>query len=645
MFIDLGDLVESKGDFNVPGQKVKHGVLKSNVYSNKQLLLDKVNEISSYREEISFQEIFNKSFGIISKGSKNLFPKNELENIFSRIYDQNKYLDEEYKKDKIQRYSTVDSLRSFYEIEKEFIGIKFGDFISDLEEKIEEVSIGGGDDLDEKFKIVVAGQFSAGKSSFINSLLDEDVLPTDIKPTSSIATFLNFNNKINKFSVSCVNQKDILVPIEKELLEHLKHGTDANEILAEVIHKIVLNIPSKYTKNFVLIDTPGHNSSNVKNTFNNKRDYDVSLDETKNCNAIFYLIDIAHGTLKQSDIDFLNKTQSDVYVIFTKADNIHIDNVTKIVNQSIDIILNNVTDSKRVKNVFAYDSVEKSILYLPVKYNILKYKLTINEFFEDILKHEKENNSNINFVDSIFNEMITYCENRIRKYEKEYAENLKEEFDFNGILDVVFPNYQSRNTAQLDYRIKKICERDLTRIKKTSNELKFKKSYFNELLKIINKIKIMLVFEFKSELKIFQTNKNRDHQVKSKLFCNKSIFQAIEDNDLDSFYRIFADTGVKLSDINSLHFSPMTYAVKHGNIEMVKYFLSFDIDISLLDKRGKNMFHTAVEFGYINIIKELIKYDSSVVYLKTSNDEDYIDILNKMNYYNLIDYCIRNYGS
>lgn len=638
MFIDLGDLVPSKGDLIAPGQKIKQGVLKSNVYSNKIFLLEKVNEISSYREEISFQEIFKKSLGLITVGSKNLFPENELVTVFSKIYDQYKYSTDVDKKEKIKRYATVDSLGSFYEIEKELLGVEFGSFIIELKQKLEEIVIGEGFDTEDKFKIVVAGQFSAGKSTFINSLLDEDVLPTDIKPTSSIATYLNFNNKINNFSASCVNHRGILVPIEKELLEHLKHGTDANEILAGVIHKIVLNIPSKYTKNFVLIDTPGHNSSNLKNTFNNKRDYDVSFDETKNCNAIFYLIDIAHGTLKSSDIEFLNYTKSDVYVIFTKADNMLIENVKKVVDQSIDAILNNVRDSKRVKNVFAYDSSCKKIIYLPIKYNISKWDFTINRFFNDLLSKYDYNDFNCNFIDDIFDKMTVYCESKVRECEKEYAKNLKEEFDFNGLFDLIY-------SPSFDERIKKICIRDYERIKKTSDKIKFRKSYFNEVLKIIRKINNMLVFEFERELKAFKTNKNTGCKTKSKLFSNKSIFQAIEDNDLDSFYKIFADKGVKLSDRNSQHFSPMTYAVKHGNIEMVKYFLSFNIDISLLDKRGKNMFHTAIEFGFINIINELIKYDSSVVYLLTSNNEDYVDILSKMNYYNLIDYCIRRYES
>ncbi|MEN3188493.1 MAG: dynamin family protein [Atribacterota bacterium] len=49
--------------------------------------------------------------------------------------------------------------------------------------------------LNERFHLVVLGQFKREKSTFINALLGEEVLPTAILPLTAIPTFLLFGPK------------------------------------------------------------------------------------------------------------------------------------------------------------------------------------------------------------------------------------------------------------------------------------------------------------------------------------------------------------------------------------------------------------------------------------------------------------------
>ncbi|MGO9687612.1 MAG: dynamin family protein, partial [Syntrophobacteraceae bacterium] len=49
---------------------------------------------------------------------------------------------------------------------------------------------------EEAFNLVVLGQFKRGKSTFINALLGENILPTAIVPLTSVVTILRYGPKL-----------------------------------------------------------------------------------------------------------------------------------------------------------------------------------------------------------------------------------------------------------------------------------------------------------------------------------------------------------------------------------------------------------------------------------------------------------------
>lgn len=53
------------------------------------------------------------------------------------------------------------------------------------------------DHLEELFLIVVAGEFNSGKSSFLNALLGEQVLPEGVTPTTDTITLLQYGDEIS----------------------------------------------------------------------------------------------------------------------------------------------------------------------------------------------------------------------------------------------------------------------------------------------------------------------------------------------------------------------------------------------------------------------------------------------------------------
>ena len=51
--------------------------------------------------------------------------------------------------------------------------------------------------LDEKFKIMVVGEFSSGKSTFLNALIKENILPVAVRPTTATINLIKYSEKKN----------------------------------------------------------------------------------------------------------------------------------------------------------------------------------------------------------------------------------------------------------------------------------------------------------------------------------------------------------------------------------------------------------------------------------------------------------------
>lgn len=53
------------------------------------------------------------------------------------------------------------------------------------------------------FNVLVMGCFSSGKSTFLNALLGERVLPSSALPCTGVLTFINYADEANKKIVLC----------------------------------------------------------------------------------------------------------------------------------------------------------------------------------------------------------------------------------------------------------------------------------------------------------------------------------------------------------------------------------------------------------------------------------------------------------
>ncbi len=116
---------------------------------------------------------------------------------------------------------------------------------------------------ENEFSLVVAGQFKRGKSTFINSILGENLLPTAIIPLTSIITIIKFGDALemqvffNDGSRREIDAADLPFYITEKHNPKNKKNVGRVEII----------YPSPYLKNGVqIIDTPGIASVHGHNT-------------------------------------------------------------------------------------------------------------------------------------------------------------------------------------------------------------------------------------------------------------------------------------------------------------------------------------------------------------------------------------------
>ena len=121
-------------------------------------------------------------------------------------------------------HKIYDQLKQYQE-EKE---VTFsGEFISGIEKIISNTEIHiNQKEIKGYTKVVVAGGYSAGKSSMINKITNiGKLLPEGIEPVSVIATYVYCTNKKDTRKIQGENLKGSLVDLDESVLECIQHSS------------------------------------------------------------------------------------------------------------------------------------------------------------------------------------------------------------------------------------------------------------------------------------------------------------------------------------------------------------------------------------------------------------------------------------
>jgi len=155
------------------------------------------------------------------------------------------------------------------------------------------------------FSLVVVGQFKRGKTTFINALLGEDLLPTAVIPLTSIITILEYGDElqITAFFKNGTEKKIIHKDLPLYITE--KHNPK-NE---KGVERVKVAYPSPYLKNGVqIIDTPGIASTYEHNTH-------TTYEYLPHADAAIFIVGV-DPPLTHAELQFLRDVKNMVGKIF-----------------------------------------------------------------------------------------------------------------------------------------------------------------------------------------------------------------------------------------------------------------------------------------------------------------------------------------
>jgi GTP-binding protein EngB required for normal cell division len=114
-------------------------------------------------------------------------------------------------------------------------------------------------------EVAITGQFSAGKSTFLNALLSRNILPTGITPVTSKVNFINYGEEY-KLKITYKSGAE-----EYHSIENIAAFTDQRQKDMDDIKYLTLYAPMDVLKDISFVDTPGLNSQSQSDTDTTKR--------------------------------------------------------------------------------------------------------------------------------------------------------------------------------------------------------------------------------------------------------------------------------------------------------------------------------------------------------------------------------------
>ncbi|MFA7097180.1 MAG: dynamin family protein [Gammaproteobacteria bacterium] len=192
--------------------------------------------------------------------------------------------------------------------------------------------------FESKQLIGVGGAFSSGKSKLLNTIIGENLLPINIAPSTVVPTFIIHSPQeevgvINIFNVR--NRMSI-----KDFASISYEFTDEHHIeIRHLIKRAFISSSKMAFENLTLLDTPGYSKAD-SNCYSERTDEAVAMEQLRTTDYVIWVMDIENGTLKQADIEFLQKLilNKPILMVLSKAEKLNpeeVENVRQEVTESL----------------------------------------------------------------------------------------------------------------------------------------------------------------------------------------------------------------------------------------------------------------------------------------------------------------------
>ena len=284
----------------------------------------------------------------------------------------------------------------------------------------------------EPMRVAITGQFSSGKSTFLNALLAKNILPTGITPVTSKVNYIRFGDEL-KIKINYNDGRE-----EFQSVENIAKFTDQRGVVEEIEY-LTLYVPLELLKTVEFVDTPGLNSQSSSDTTTTSK-------VLKEVDGIIWLslIDNA-GKLSEAKVleEYLNKYQNKSLCVLNQKDKFSKEQVKKT--------------TQYVKKAFAefFSDVIPISAKQALKSRSHDKNVLIEEALEDFLSKLKESikNGDLKDIDILYKEYL----NRVEKISKsDLSENLKllKESNIEAVLDFINGEIKPLANSSKEFAIK-----------------------------------------------------------------------------------------------------------------------------------------------------------------------------------------------
>ncbi len=211
------------------------------------------------------------------------------------------------------------------------------------------------------YPTIVVSTMSSGKSTLINSLIGQDLLPKSNKACTAKAVGILGKDKSNFFNAKCTNvigKTFVINKIDNKKLRELNNNEDFSELMIEGPIKFSKNLK----KSLFIIDTPGIN--NILNDKHGKITNEI-ISEFREGLIIYVINSQQIGTYDdESFLELVGKKlkankNCEVLVVVNKLDDIDtsVENIEELLNNCKKYINSHGIDNVKILPISAYGAL------------------------------------------------------------------------------------------------------------------------------------------------------------------------------------------------------------------------------------------------------------------------------------------------
>ena len=159
----------------------------------------------------------------------------------------------------------------------------------ELERDIDDLKKAGTNLREGVFRLLVLGDMKRGKSTFLNALIGENILPSDVNPCTAILTILRYGTE-KKVTVYFNDETEPEI-VDFKIFKHrytidpaeAKRLEQENKLAFPTVSHAVVEYPlALLEKGVEIVDSPGLNDTEARN--------ELSLGYINNCHAILFVM-------------------------------------------------------------------------------------------------------------------------------------------------------------------------------------------------------------------------------------------------------------------------------------------------------------------------------------------------------------------